>query len=403
MFTNDTSFLEAERARHRPVVRTICLIGIAVLALYVLSGPVFMPASNTEMLYAAAIMMALIGVFALVVNSRWYLTTWWIEAPFFVALFCAQLNVNRSFFDVSVIVGSTPFSLVLYNSVTFLVAMVVGLCGSFVSFALAATLVVAICSLYTAGFAHDLTSFFVQLGPLYTAFALSLWANYSIWSKSRYAWLTEKELEDQKVKTERLLHNVLPGPVAERLRNGDTIADAFSEVSVIFVDLVGFSQLSRTLSPRHLVEVLNRFFMLADQCAEDHRIEKVKTIGDAYLAVAGATIGQENCAAAAIAFAKDLIANLAKSPPISGLTLQVRVGVHTGAVVGGVIGTSRMAYDYWGDTVNLASRVQAAAEPGSILTSESTYYRANEIVAFGSPRIELLKGIGETKVYPVLT
>lgn len=403
MLNNDVRFLEAERSRHRPIVQTICYIGIAVLALYVLSGPVFMPGSNTAMLYAAATMMALIGVFVLVVKSRWYLTTWWIEAPFFVALFCAQLNVNRSFFDVSVTVGSTPFSLVLYNAVTFLVAMVVGLCGSFASFATAATLVVAICSLYTAGFAKDWTSLFVQLGPLYTAFALSLWANYSIWSKSRSAWATGRELEAQKAKTETLLHNVLPGPVAERLRNGDTIADAFSEVSVIFVDLVGFSQLSRTLSPRHLVEVLNRFFMLADQCAEKHQIEKVKTIGDAYLAVAGATIDQDNCALAAIAFAQDLMEQLSESPPISGLTLQVRVGIHTGAVVGGVIGTSRMAYDYWGDTVNLASRVQGAAEPGSILTSESTYYRANEIVVFGQPRIELLKGIGETKVYPVLS
>ncbi len=400
--TTDARFLEAERARHRPIARTLCFIGIAVLALYVLSGPAYMPDNGPALLYAAAMMMALIAVFALVVNSRWYLTIWWIEVPFFVTLFCAQLNVTRSFFEVSVTIGSTAFSLVLYNAVTFLVAMIVGFCGSFVSFSIAASLVVAICSIYTAGFAKDWTSLFVQLGPLYTAFALSLWANYSIWSKSRFAWSTGRKLEEQKAKTETLLHNVLPGPVAERLRNGDTVADAFGEVSVIFVDLVGFSQLSRTLAPRHLVEVLNQFFMLADQCAELHQIEKVKTIGDAYLAVAGALIDQKNCAVVAIAFSKDLIASLAKSSPVSGLTLKVRVGVHTGAVVAGVIGTSRMAYDYWGDTVNLACRVQEAAEPGSILASESTYYRANETVAFGEPRIESLKGIGDTKLYPVL-
>lgn len=395
------SFLEQERIRHRPIVRTICFIGMGVLALYILSGPMFMPGDTSRMLYASALMMALIGAYALTVNSRWYLRIWWIDIPFFVSIFCAQLNVNRSFFAVSGDLGSTPSSLVLYNAVTFLITMIVGICGSFVAFSIAALLVVVICSIFTASFGSEWTGFLVQLGPLYTALALSAWANYAIWSKSRYAWKTGRELEEQRAKTEALLYNVLPEPVAERLRNGDTVADSFSEVSVIFVDLVGFSQLSRTLSPRHLVEVLNRFFMLADQCAERSGIEKVKTIGDAYLAVAGATIRHENCAVDAIEFAKALMSELSKSPPVSGLTLQVRVGVHTGAVVGGVIGSARMAYDYWGDTVNLASRIQSAADPSAILVSEPTYYRAHGGVEFGNPRLELLKGIGETKVYPV--
>ena len=143
--------------------------------------------------------------------------------------------------------------------------------------------------------------------------------------------------------------------------------------------------------------------MLADLCAERNEIEKVKTIGDAYLAVSGASIPHANCAADAITFAVDLMQELKANPPMTGLELKVMVGVHTGAVVGGVIGTSRMAYDYWGDTVNLASRIQAAAEPGSILVSESTYYRAQGNFHWSPPRLEVLKGIGETKVYPVLS
>ena len=117
-------------------------------------------------------------------------------------------------------------------------------------------------------------------------------------------------LDAERAKTEELLYNVLPQEVAARLKAGEAVADAFSDVTVVFVDLVGFSRLAKRLSPGHLVQLLNAYFSAADRCCERHGLEKVKTIGDAYLAVAGGMASRGADARAAIAFARDLIAEL---------------------------------------------------------------------------------------------
>jgi class 3 adenylate cyclase len=238
-----------------------------------------------------------------------------------------------------------------------------------------------------------------QLMPFFTALVLSVYANYTIDRGRRRTYELRSDLEKQKEKSENLLFNVLPREVALRLRGNETVADAFSEVSVIFIDIVGFSQMSRRLSPTHLVDVLNAFFSVAEECAVTAGVEKVKTIGDAFLAVAGATLRSDNCAVCAVNFAAQVIDCLASVTKSTGEDLQVRVGIHTGAVVGGVIGHSRKAYDYWGDTMNIASRIQNSAEPNSIFVSETTYHRARQKVAFGPAELKILKGVGETKVY----
>ena len=128
----------------------------------------------------------------------------------------------------------------------------------------------------------------------------------------------------------------------------------------------------------------------------------MKTIGDAYLAVAGGTSSTSRDAVAAIAFAQDLIAGIQLYGQRAKLAVNVRVGIHTGPVVGGVIGEQRMAYDYWGDTMNTASRIEGVAMPGGIAVSESTYFEACESVAFSEPEDVILKGIGETRIFRVL-
>lgn len=214
---------------------------------------------------------------------------------------------------------------------------------------------------------------------------------------ARAEFFLQRELCVEKAKVETLLYNVLPQSVAERLRQGLTIADAYADASVIFVDLVGSSRLARTLSPRHFLKVLNDVFSLADRCAEQTGVEKVKTIGDAYLAVAGAA--QHGDPQAAILFARAVIQGIEGIANEQGLTLCVRVGIHTGPVIGGVIGETRMAYDYWGDTMNVAARVQGAAEPGGLTVSEQTYFATKDSQAYSAPRIMTLKGIGEMKLY----
>jgi class 3 adenylate cyclase len=166
---------------------------------------------------------------------------------------------------------------------------------------------------------------------------------------------------------------------------------------VIFADLVGFSGLAKRLSPGHLVKMLNSFFSAADLCAERHGIEKVKTIGDAYLAVSGG-LGSASDVPAAVAFSRDLIGEVCALANESGIDLKVRIGIHTGPVVGGVIGNNRLTYDYWGDTMNIASRLQGAAPPNGIAVSEATYFQTRNMQAY-DPQIVMLKGIGDTQTY----
>jgi class 3 adenylate cyclase len=168
-------------------------------------------------------------------------------------------------------------------------------------------------------------------------------------------------------------------------------------VTVIFADLVGFSGLAKRLSPGHLVKLLNSYFSAADVCAERHGIEKVKTIGDAYLAVSGG-MSSTGDVPAALSFARDLMEEVSALANESGIDLKVRIGIHTGPVVGGVIGSNRLSYDYWGDTMNIASRLQGAAPPNGIAVSEATYFQTQSLQDY-APQIVVLKGIGDTQIY----
>lgn len=399
---NQRDFIREQRRANRPAVRKVCLIGATILLGYLVTAPDFLaPTDFFALLYAVAVMLGVVLLFYFISISRLYLQSRWIEFPGFVALYLAQLNVNSTFFTVSTKIGSSPTMVVLYNTCILMLIPAVSNVGYFpslvatiFSMALIGTGIVS-----TLGLPFDALA--VQLAPLYTAAAFAIWANYEVYTGRRIAWLANLELNQQRVNTEALLYNVLPEAVANRLKEGDTVADSFSEVSVIFIDIVDFSEISRMISPRHLVDTLNRFFGIADKCAELHRVEKVKTIGDAYLAVTGATIWSDNCAVSAIEFARAVIEELAKDQGSDRIEIRVRVGIHTGAVIGGVIGTTRKAYDYWGDTVNLASRIQSAGAVDTVLVSESTYYRAKGIIEFDAPRVEILKGIGSTKIYPV--
>ena len=169
---------------------------------------------------------------------------------------------------------------------------------------------------------------------------------------------------------------------------------------MIFIDMVGFSSLAKRVSPGHLVELLNAFFNHADRCAAALGVEKVKTVGDAYLAIAGANQPSVNSADAAIAFARAVLEGIPELRRVAGVAeVSLRVGIHSGPVVGGVIGATRMAYDFWGETVNMAARLEGAAGPGSIAISESTWLRASERGTFGAPQAVTLKGVGETLVF----
>ena len=180
-------------------------------------------------------------------------------------------------------------------------------------------------------------------------------------------------LEESAQETESVLKRVLPEGVAERLKQGSEIHDTYEEVSVIFIDLVGFTNLANTLVARRVVSLLNDIFGRFDKKAAAHNVEKIKTIGDSYMAVSGLRKDSPSHAEDAVRMALATIEEINDFNRAEKFDLNVRVGVHSGPVIGGVIGESRFMYDMWGDTVNVASRMEAGGIPGSVQISETTY------------------------------
>ena len=196
---------------------------------------------------------------------------------------------------------------------------------------------------------------------------------YQMDVSARREFAAMRLLGEERARSERLLLNILPAPIAERLKaSEDSIAEHSDGVTVLFADIVGFTPLSARKTPRALVELLNRIFSEFDTLADAHGLEKIKTIGDAYMAVAGLPEPWPDHAprAARMAFAmRDAIARVSAE---TGEELALRIGLHSGPVVAGVIGRRKFAYDMWGDTVNTASRMESHGLPGAIHCTEAT-------------------------------
>jgi class 3 adenylate cyclase len=191
-----------------------------------------------------------------------------------------------------------------------------------------------------------------------------------------------KALDAEKQKSEALLLNVLPAAIAERLKiENRPIADGFQDVSVLFADIVGFTRLSARLSPEELVGRLNELFSAFDDLLDRFRLEKIKTIGDAYMVVGGLNGGKDHALALA-ELALDMLARIRELSAHHGEDFSVRIGINTGPVVGGVIGKKKFIYDVWGDTVNIASRMESTGSPGSVQVSHETYLRIQDLYVF---------------------
>jgi class 3 adenylate cyclase/CheY-like chemotaxis protein len=180
-------------------------------------------------------------------------------------------------------------------------------------------------------------------------------------------------ITQEQAKTEQLLLNILPHKIAQRLKAGEEhIADAFTNVSVLFADMVGFTAMSRTMKASDLVKVLSDLFSRFDLITEKYGLEKIKTIGDCYMLAGGVPEPSDDHAHAAIDAALDMCLALEEIRERTGGALRMRIGVHSGPIVAGVIGLRKFTYDLWGDTVNVASRMESTGEPGRIHVSVHT-------------------------------
>lgn len=210
----------------------------------------------------------------------------------------------------------------------------------------------------------------------------------------------EESLRLQQKQTERLLLNILPKPIAERLQKEQKlIADHFDEVSVLFADLVGFTEFSARKTPTQLVEILNGIFCEFDRLSESHGLEKIKTIGDAYMVVGGLPTAREDHGRAIALLALEMQSALTQFNLKIGEIFQLRIGIHSGSVVAGIIGISKFSYDLWGDTVNVASRMESNGMPGKIQVTGATYERLKEQFIFEERGMIEVKGKGKMLTY----
>jgi class 3 adenylate cyclase len=208
-------------------------------------------------------------------------------------------------------------------------------------------------------------------------------------------------LEAEQARSEALLLNVLPGPIAERLKTGEEqIADTMSEVSVLFADIVGFTRLTAHIAPTEMVQTLNRIFSRFDALAVHHGMEKIKTIGDGYHVVAGLPCERPDHAQAAAEMAldmQDVVRDLAQE---TGLPLCIRVGIDSGGpVIAGVIGTQKYVYEVWGDVVNTASRMESHGVPNAIQVTEATQALLGDEFTFEKRGTIDVKGKGAMQTY----
>ncbi len=209
-----------------------------------------------------------------------------------------------------------------------------------------------------------------------------------------------EQIRVEKEKSERLLLNILPGPIAERLKAGDgLIVDSFPDATVLFADIVGFTKLSAQLPARELIDLLNAIFSTFDRLAARRGLEKIKTIGDAYMVAAGLVDGHEHHAEQVAGFGLEMLGALKALNAERGQQLHLRVGVNTGPVIAGVIGESKFIYDLWGDTVNTASRMESHGEVDRVHVTAATRSRLQHDFAFEPRGVIPVKGKGEMETF----
>jgi len=212
-----------------------------------------------------------------------------------------------------------------------------------------------------------------------------------------------RQIQIEQERSEKLLLNILPGPIADRLKNSEkTIADGFVDVTVMFADIVNFTQVAANMSPSQVFAMLNRIFSAFDDLAEHYGLEKIKTIGDAYMVAGGLNRNLRDYSAAIADLAIAMREILQRDFVVNASHLEVRIGIGTGPIVAGVLGKKKFIYDLWGDTVNIASRITSEGMPGTIQCDTKTYEHLAACFDFQEPQTIYLKGKGNMTVYRLI-
>jgi adenylate cyclase len=396
----EARYVETARTLRLPFVRLYCGIFVIVALAYSVVNPMLVPpADNARLAILLGAMVLLAGAYICVTFWEGYVRQPLIDFGVLLLLSILIGKVNFVLFEHFGRLDETLHAIGVINRLALTGFAAVTLAGKprlflcWLGADMLGWLGMVITDLGHLSFPYAAISYF-------SGAAMMIAINLAVGRTSRSAFKLADGLDSERRRNEELVHNMLPLAAVQRIRDGRVVADSYADVSVIFIDMIGFSLLTKRISPGHLVELLNTFFNHADRCAGEHGVEKVKTVGDSYLAIAGGNLDSVNSADSAIAFSRAVMACVPELRRVAGVdTIGLRVGIHSGPVVGGVIGATRMAYDYWGDTVNVAARLQGNAPINGIAISESTWLRTTDRARFGPPEAITLKGIGETLVY----
>lgn len=381
--------------------RALMVIGAGMLSLYVVLMPLYLSFAQASQLLLATVAMApLLGFYAWYVGTPGYAPNRWIDIGFFALIeplmFYFIFVLHRS--GVS---GWPFYGILCYNQMLLLSYASLAFAASVRQFLIwtSITVIYVVLTMVVIGYPSNVV---VYTTAFYAPFAMLLgYINWASDDKARALFSAGARLDAEKRKSDALLYNVLPQSVAQRLQSGEAVADAFPDVTIVFVDIVGFTKMSQAMDAGQVVTLLNAYFSRADAGCDLFGIEKVKTIGDAYMAVAGAIVPTPKPAKAVVDFARYLIGTTRDISREFGIDFKLHIGINTGPVVGGVIAGKKMLYDYWGDAINVASRLEGAAPPNGITVSQKTYDQTRDSTRYHPPRPVTLKGIGEVPVYDV--
>ncbi|MDP3676580.1 MAG: adenylate/guanylate cyclase domain-containing protein [Novosphingobium sp.] len=397
----ELDYLTEQRGRQAKFTRALCLIiGIAILV-FVLSSFVFLGGDALKTVgYAQIYFIPILFGYAWAVGRKSYVTNKWVDVLIFMLIQPGMYITNVQMVQS----GQNGWDFSAQFCYSLLLVMAIGCLAFSASVASYLALVVLSVGYYYGLLVwHEVPGSIIgySLNSYITFVAVLFYVNWAIDDKARRVFKLTRDLDIEKAKSDALLESALPAAIAERLRRNEQVSDAHEHVAIVFADIVGFTRISKALGSKGTVDMLNAFFARADHGCALFGMEKVKTIGDCYMAVSGALTKPPRPEKAAVDFSVFLVREAHRVGEQLGIDLKVRIGINTGEMIGGVIGNMRLSYDYWGDTINVAARLQGLAEPDGITVSEAIWRATKDSYPYDPPRVAHLKNLGDSDVYDI--